>query len=608
MIKSFCRSDFLFLVALAALVLTGVSQAMAKECLDCHADILKQMKGNSHHVQGVAVSGRHCYACHWEATAEGRINVSHHRSPAKKSTKVKDRKVDLVIWEQAVRPTVYKPGLTAITFLASKLGTPTERAEVAKVTRHCLGCHSDNFNVIRTFSGDTNVPVKYAWDGQSVASRYSQKGGTLWGKYSTAATNKKQRVIKSFSAHGNAAANQGGWSPTSGYEGYIPVTRGGAAASNVECFDCHNSHGSAVSGITSSYRGTDGTYNGGILKDTTAGKGGYRMSYRPSANPDAKSSNPYNAGAGLCFDCHETAVGKNTPWGYNSTFGAEQPIMGYKDTRHFGPGNKGSTARFASRQNRTEIASSHLKAGRFLNYSAHSSVNGLCTPCHDPHGVSPTLKEKMPYAVPLLKETWLTSPYREDSPPSALPGNSANSKRPGGAALMPGGSGSAREPMFMPDMRYNVDRNTFGDSGRVIENDDKFAGLCLKCHTREKSGGTTRAARVHRAVKGWGSNKEHSFPCSKCHQAHNSGLPRLMQTNCFEEGPDGLRENSGLSWLPDKREGAELNDQKPPVQGGAKNKSSGKAGVVGCHVRQFGRGSFPATKQGGKQWNQKTTW
>jgi len=75
--------------------------------------------------------------------------------------------------------------------------------------------------------------------------------------------------------------------------------------------------------------------------------------------------------------------------------------MGYKDTLHFGSGSKGSTARFAIRQSRTEIASSHLKAGKFLDYSANSNINGLCTLCHDPHGISPTLKEKMPYAVPL---------------------------------------------------------------------------------------------------------------------------------------------------------------------------------------------------------------
>ena len=412
--------------AFSVAALAGASSVMAKECIDCHADVLKQLKGNSHHVQGTGVSGRHCYACHWEATAEGRINALYHKTTSsKKSAKVRSRAVDLVIWEHGVRPSTYKPGYTAVTFLASSIGTPSEREEVAKVTTHCLGCHSDASNGTRPFAGDEGAPLKYAWDGQSVASRYSQKGVAAWGKYSTAGTNKKQRVTKAFSAHGNAAANQGGWNLASGYDGDMPVTRGGAGARNVECFDCHNSHGSTVSGVTSSYRTFDGNYNGGILKETYAGKGGYRMTYKPSVNSYVNSKNPFNAGAGLCFDCHETAKSGATPWGYKSTFGASQPIMGYKDTLGFGSGGKGSTARFTNRHSREDIASSHFKAGKALDHAAQGQINGLCTPCHDPHGVSRTLGDKMSYAVPLLKGTWLTSPYREDGPPTSLPGKGA---------------------------------------------------------------------------------------------------------------------------------------------------------------------------------------
>lgn len=568
---------------------------MASECLKCHSDIVNQFSSGSHHIQGTTVSGKQCYACHWEATEGGEINSRFHAGAAKKSSRRSSAPVDLVVWRDGVRPVLYKAGGSAVAFNSSAIGRASERAEVAKVSRHCLGCHSDSSNSVRPFAGDPNTPHVYAWDGQSVASRYSQKGVTTWGKYSTAGSNGRMSIVKAFSGHGNAASTRGGWSPVTGYDEKIPLLWGGKGAKNVECFDCHNSHGSSVSGVTSSYKTHDGTFNGGILKETTSGRSGYKSDYRPSANLDKGSQNPYNAGAGLCFDCHETAsAGTTTPWGYASTFGALKPIMGYKDSPHFGPGGKGSTLRYANRESRIDIVSSHLKAGAFLNYSAEGRINGLCTPCHDPHGVSRTLGEKMPYAVPLLKGAWLTSPYREDGPPATMSGNESFARRNAGG-------GTPREPMA--GMKYFIDKNTFGGNNRIVEDVDTFGGLCLKCHSKEKSGGNAKSDQIHRAVKGWGNNKEHSFPCSKCHQPHNSGLPRLMQTNCLVSGPAGMRENSGISWTPDMKDQVKLSTPS------SKGKKSGKGEVVGCHVRQFGGGN--ATTRGGQGnsgWNEKSKW
>ncbi len=708
MVKHLGKREVFSLAILAMMSGFGAVPALAADCLDCHAEIVvrgaqgvMQLRGASHHVQGVGISGRHCYACHWEAMVDGRIDARYHLGTTAKGTKEASRApIDLVIWAAGQRPAVYKRYSTAMPYAASAIGTPQERQELAKISRHCLGCHHDQNNDTRPFPGDDHTPRQYAWDKQSVAARYLELGTAPWGKYATDNTNRKSQVIKAFSAHGNAVANQGGWSPASGYDGDLPLTRGGSSAKNVECFDCHNAHGSTVSGVTSSYRTFDGSFNGGILKTTHAGKQGYAMTYAPSANTNRQSNNPYSAGAGLCFDCHETARAGATPWGY-STFGAVQPIIGYKDTMHFGSGTKGSSARFMNRQGRSEIVSSHLKAGRFLNYSTQDAINGLCTPCHDPHGVSRTLGAKMPYAVPLLKGTWLTSPYREDTPPTGAPANAGAQREPGaalgagdyntvnreananfgkggsgapvagawkegdyntvnreananfgkggsgapvagawkegdyntvnrdananfgkggsGAPVTGGqdfnqsnrdansnfgksGSGSPREPMA--GMKYNVDRNTFGGTNRIIENDDIFGGLCLRCHNRIKGAGDTRADRIHRAVKGWGSNTEHSFPCAKCHQSHNSGLPRLMQTNCFEAGPAGLRENSGLPWLPATK-GATgawgVGAQGTPA---STSKKTGTQ-VVGCHVRQFGGSS---AKQDNSQWQEKSSW
>ncbi|MDA8412948.1 MAG: CxxxxCH/CxxCH domain-containing protein [Desulfobacteraceae bacterium] len=510
---------------------------LPRDCTKCHngtinqrMDVMGQLKSNSHHIQGTEVNNRHCYACHWEATPEGLIDVRHHEGyNFKQYTSVKNAKVDLVVWRPGtsstigVRPTYYN-STTSIQFLAANMGTAGERNEVSKVSNHCLGCHSDQNNDNAPFENDCRTPRQYAWDRQSVASRYSQPGTTTWGKYNSntyPAANKKDTIVKAFSAHGNAAGNKGGWSAASGYDAAIPITRGAAGTQNVQCFDCHNSHGSKAVGTTSSYVTFNGTRNGANLKETQKGKGGYNVTYKASAN--TAGVNPYNTGAGQCFDCHETASGGiTTPWGYASTFGAAAPVMGYQDTPHFGAGSKGSVARYDYRDSRKTIVSSHLKAQTFLNYSAQGTINGLCTPCHDPHGVSKTLGANQEYAVPLLKGTWMTSPYQEDKPES----------RPSGS------TGIYAQPPWRTDR--NTFSNMYDNSKRIRESADKFAGLCLQCHRQEKlTDGVNKNTpfksldRVHESVQGWGANDEHSYPCSKCHQPHSSGLPRLLQTDCL---------------------------------------------------------------------------
>ena len=69
-----------------------------------------QFTANSHHVQGVEVTNQHCYACHWETTKEGVINLAHHEGynyETHESLSGQDRSdpenlatVDLVIWNQ----------------------------------------------------------------------------------------------------------------------------------------------------------------------------------------------------------------------------------------------------------------------------------------------------------------------------------------------------------------------------------------------------------------------------------------------------------------------------------------------------------------------------
>jgi hypothetical protein len=194
-------------------------------------------------------------------------------------------------------------------------------------------------------------------------------------------------------------------------------------------------------------------------------------------------------------------------------------------------------------------------------------INGLCTPCHDPHGVSSALGADRDHGVPLLKGTWVTSPYREDKATPAV-------KRGGGSTWLGiAGAGAA--------VGYNIDQNTLlnmpaplnGGAGVATTKSNKraqafrnfsnnalklhtektpavFAGLCLECHNQTALTGAAAATtsktwmtkeRVHQSVAGWGptngtniNNKVHAYTCSKCHAPHVSRLPRLMVTNCLD--------------------------------------------------------------------------
>ncbi|MEW6427536.1 MAG: CxxxxCH/CxxCH domain-containing protein [Thermodesulfobacteriota bacterium] len=542
--------------------------SLPRDCVKCHAgtigkrmNIMGQFSANSHHVQGVEVDGKKCYACHWEATELGLIDLDHHQGYNYKTHQsIADGQVDLVIWngEEAPgvdddpltggRPSVYdpdgsdpantsgQPTVTAFTAAAMAAGIDQERQEVEKITPHCLSCHSDQNNDTVPFD-DCRTPRQYAWDRQSIASRYSDAGTTPWGKYPQYPGAAPRNFTKAFSAHGNATQNEGGYDPANGLDGDLqgcddgngnPVscsTRSGVH--NVQCFDCHSSHGSKVVGTTTSYLTFNNTYNGGNFKETQAGKGGYAMTYKASANPNPNSPNPYQAGAGQCFDCHETENRGATPWGYKSTFGAETPIMGYEDSARFGGGPTGVTLR--SPYKKSSIAGGHFKASSSLDNAPMATINGLCTPCHDPHGISRSLGDGRRYAVPLLKGTWLTSPYKEDTAND----DGVTGERCDQAGCRSSAVGPAPVPYVYTDQK------TFG-TDRISEDPAVFAGLCLTCHPKEKLTNETQNEspwksrdRVHEAVKGWGDNQMHSYSCSKCHRPHSSALPRLMRTNCL---------------------------------------------------------------------------
>jgi hypothetical protein len=592
-------------------------------CTICHAlplgnriAVTGQFSGNSHHVQtnGTPVTDVHCYQCHWEANADGSINTTYHGGAAAPGSPV-----NLVIYGAGTRPTTYTLNTTAVAYTANG-----QRAEILKINNHCLGCHSTQNNNIMPF-GDGKTPKEYAWDNTSVADRYSQPGTTIWGKYSGAKTTPKNTQTKAYSAHGNALNNQRGWNLTETW----PNTSGTV---QVLCFDCHNSHGSSVSGKTTMY--TSVTPNGGILKDTTAGKGGYAMTYKPQPGGSVQDKNARNAGASICFDCHMTQNSGTTPWGYQNTFGSTQAILGYMENPYWfgaaGANPNGSQQRYPYK-NLIGSKGSHFGASSPLSTDPTrpvlGTIGGLCTPCHDPHGVSKTLNQA--YSVPLLKGTWLTSPYLEDSTPLSTTDVHAET----------GEEGNRPAFSMASTPGYNIDQNTF-DAGtlrnvsglivptwnfnaaqRITETTDQFAGLCLRCHPKtsinKTTGGSWRSLdRVHNTVKSWGgagtnaNNAVHSYPCAKCHTPHNSPLNRLLAVNCLDVKHRGGKASGGIAVNAFVRGEEGSGVGKFPAGGGGRGEERSYAyffgttsGTRACHDNT-NTDSWPNNQL----WNTKSMW
>ncbi len=277
-------------------------------------------------------------------------------------------------------------------------------------------------------------------------------------------------------------------------------------------------------------------------------------------------------------------------------------------------GNKGKIRRIIAntdqqltvRQFATDIVSGDTYS--IVPYS--KTINGLCTPCHDPHGVSPTLGDDRRYAVPLLKGTWLTSPYKEDSPADDPTGTCARSNVSWGSFEC-----DPTAAVLDASIHYQIDRNAF-DGGRISEDDEIFAGLCLKCHPKEnltdeyvKNTDFRTTDRIHESVQGWGENTEHAWPCAKCHQAHNSGLPRLMQTNCLDYEHRGQRPSGGVPWSSFQQEPEFAYDEAYTFRGypigNVMGNSPNYKAQESCHSQAAPN---PAVWPKSNRWNNVTPW
>src|SRR6185369_9268558 len=261
------------------------------DCLGCHtgskgnrAAVVAHFNYSSHHVQGRAVTNADCYQCHAEAAdTNGTRSAQHSGLIGTKAS------VDLIVWGTGARGTSY------ISYTANG-----SRKQIAKLNTHCLSCHNTpNASLAPFVAGSTTD--KYSPEQRllvakaktSIQSRYSSTRTVQWSqyKYSTATggasrfgTNNKYMISNALSAHGNATKTQFPiWAAASGEDDWTSVDSASAtlgANRNVFCFDCHNSHGSDASGITSSYSSV--TKKGALLKSTVQGFGGYNVTYKPA--------------------------------------------------------------------------------------------------------------------------------------------------------------------------------------------------------------------------------------------------------------------------------------------------------------------------------------
>jgi len=579
------------------------------DCLSCHnavigtapnqrANVKGAFMSQSHHIQGAEqLTNAQCYQCHMEANSDGTINATYHLKTTKAS-------VDLVVWGAGSRGTAY------IAYTANG-----SRKQISKLNNHCLSCHNSvnatqtPFGTYRTdfFSPEAKLVTPLAKT--SILSRYSSTRTVAWSqyKYSSATggvkrfgTNNKPYITKALSAHGNATKNQMmDWDTVTGEERPAATAAmkdntytGTNSARNVLCYDCHNSHGSNATGITSSYSSATGRYKGGMLKTTQQNVGGYTVNYTPAGrtiqyrnySAYTKTTATVNPGASICNDCHNTDtrfVNISKPWSVTATYSSTKAISGYWSTPYFENYTVNPAKRLVYKRGAASgIKNMTLPMGGHFGTSISSAftgggsaahtqdINGLCTPCHDPHGVSSSMTTvNRGKSVPLLKGTWVTSPYREDkAEPGVVRGGGCAAGNFGAQGAAPG---------------YHIDQNTFMtlpnpvNSGagtatsrgnrraqafrNMSNNALKFhtektaadaSGLCLECHTRLALTGNAAQTtsqtwmskeRVHQSVAGWGAsngtnanNAVHAYTCSKCHAPHVSRLPRLLVTNCLD--------------------------------------------------------------------------
>ncbi|MBI5016295.1 MAG: discoidin domain-containing protein [Deltaproteobacteria bacterium] len=503
----------------------------AGDCTGCHSDV------------GTAHANAECFSCHNNAMKSRRpigpefILPSHHVNVQAPAQIGKDQ------CKACHDLTAHMAG--AVLLKDANGGASISYAGEASATPFCLSCHDEDHKTSQPFS-DGLTPASSAWDFKSVGLKFNSTEVVSSNKYPPTAPapnmagqlyNTVPDVQRALSAHGNPAGN---------------LANGSASDARVPCLACHNAHGSPSPSL--------------LFSSAT---------YQPASEED------------FCWDCHTNAAASphkawdylpndrvrdyfgDSRWGMNDGTGFTVEWMGsfaYKDAPF-----KGSHFRPSKRK----ISDTNWP---------RSSVT--CSSCHDPHGVDPNNAAKA-YMVPLLKGTWLISPFKEDRAPLASyqsplrdsiadrngkadqprsnPDLSFNNTPNPGSGYPNGTGGSGHEGYFIEDNTFGVWnprtsapaaagewRTVLSNSetmqiNRIAETDAQFAGLCLQCHPKTSllSGWTG-----HGTVKGWGGAKRDLIPSSLASRGGEEGPGNSMHAmgKYNSGGEDGIAYGRGYRW------------------------------------------------------------
>jgi hypothetical protein len=143
------------------------------------------------------------------------------------------------------------------------------------------------------------------------------------------------------------------------------------------------------------------------------------------------------------------------------------------------------------------------------------------------------------------------------------------------------------------DSRQSCAQAFTGDPGTTVSGGYRWA---VKPGTADSAGNgvytkaTPTASAGNQTTTGYKQVRFHQFPCSKCHTAHTSKMPRLMKTNCMDVGatyPGQIKHVNGTAYT------YPVCDNRGAAAGGK---------PMTCHNQK------KSNYQGGGGWNTKTGW
>jgi len=335
-----------------------------------------------------------------------------------------------------------------------------DATNLASVNDACLSCHN---------SGTSGDDLQFSNMGQiNISDRWDDASTASYNKYAPGATGVMPNTVpvltKAYSPHKNPATNQAKTDMD------MSVSFSSSHPTNtVACLDCHPSHGSNLASGTNATMST-----GGVMLKEDDGNGG-----------------TYTSEEELCWGCHADG-------------------MDYYGDNNDG-NDSGAVADSYEWEGTWNKSIASYKAGSFISSHFYPSKDGgvtwsggspsgtrsnvYCSTCHEPHGVSSANDTNHAYRVPILRGTWLTSPYKEDrAPGSTSAATYNNASDPFGAfprqvsdkyqADVASGAGYTSDSYASGYDGYFIDRNTFGASTYITETESQFAGLCANCHAK----------------------------------------------------------------------------------------------------------------------------